>query len=286
VHYLAPLTQIPVVYTLHDPAFIPDTLEGWRFARFAKDNYIAISHRQAEIFRQHQVNVIAVVHHGFDTKKIEFSTTSSNYLVFVGRFIQEKGADDALTLAERLKQPLHMATSDNYLRTPYFEKYIKPRLNNPLFTLTGYLDDQKRNIWLKGAKALLFPIHWEEPFGMVLLEAMAAGVPVVAYNRGSVSEIVRDGVTGFMVEPEEGLVNQSTNAPTPPLNKRGQGGVIKEGGWIIKKRGIEGLVEAVKRIGEIDRAACRKHVQENFTVERMVQNYEKVYQKVIQMRGK
>ena len=99
------------------------------------------------------------------------------------------------------------------------------------------------------AKALLFPIQWEEPFGLVMVEAMACGTPVIAYNRGSVSEIVKDGVTGFVVPPE---------------------------------KGVAGLVEAIKKIDHIDRAACRKHVEEHFTVEKMVDGYETVYKKVLQ----
>ena len=115
----------------------------------------------------------------------------------------------------------------------------------------------------QNACAFLFPIHWEEPFGLVMIEAMACGTPVIAYNRGSVSEIVRDGVTGFIIEEED----------------RGNQG--NRGNWVIKKTGIEGLVEAIKRIGEIDRASCRRHVEENFTMEKMVEGYEKVYKKIL-----
>ena len=124
---------------------------------------------------------------------------------------------------------------------------------------------------MQKARAFLVPITWEEPFGLTMIEAMACGTPVVAYNRGSVSEIIRDGVTGFIIDPPEADL-QMKNEKLKTKN---------ESSWIIQKRGVEGLIEAVKRIDEIDRAACRRHVEENFTVEKMVEGYEKVYQKVI-----
>ncbi|MBI5619392.1 glycosyltransferase, partial [Candidatus Gottesmanbacteria bacterium] len=111
---------------------------------------------------------------------------------------------------------------------------------------------------------------WEEPFGLVMIEAMACGTPVIAYNRGSVAEIVKDGVTGFIIEDDN--TTNTTNTANKPISQ-----------WVIKKKGIEGLVEAVKRIGEIDRAACRKHVEEHFTVEKMVEGYEQVYNKLLHL---
>jgi glycosyltransferase involved in cell wall biosynthesis len=120
--------------------------------------------------------------------------------------------------------------------------------------------------FLGNARAFMFPIHWEEPFGLVMAEAMACGTPVIGYARGSVPEIVRDGVTGFIIDPPDG-----------------DGFPISESGkWIIKKRGVEGLIEAIGRVREIDRAACRRHVEENFTVEKMVAGYEEVYKKIIE----
>jgi len=116
------------------------------------------------------------------------------------------------------------------------------------------------------AQALIFPIQWEEPFGLVMVEAMSCGTPVIAYNRGSVAEIVKDGVTGFIVDPDD------TDRPG-------------KGSWTIKKQGVEGLVEAVKRIGEIDRAAARKHVEEKFTMDAMVAGYERAYKKLLSLQS-
>lgn len=242
-HYIASLSTIPTVYTLHDPSFSEGTLEGWRFDRFSKDNFIAISQRQKELF-QSRLNVIGVVYHGIDTGAWEWEKESGEYLAYGGRFIPEKGVEDALSTSEALNIPLHLATSDNYLDTPYYKDQLAARLKNPLFTFTGFLSEKAKNDWLKKAKALLFPIKWEEPFGMVMIEAMACGTPVIAFNRGSVPEVIVPGKTGFIVDS------------------------------------VDGMVAAIKRIGEIDRTACRRHVEEHFTVKKMVEGYEKIYEKL------
>lgn len=255
-HYFARLVpEIPIVYTLHDPPYSAGTIEGWRFDHFPKDNYIAISHHQAESYKS-RVKIIDVVYHGIETKSFPFSEAGEDYFAFIGRFIPEKGVVEAINVAKKLGVSLHMASSSNYLDTPYYQKVIKPHLDNPLIKVTGYLHPEERNNWLMRAKALIFPILWDEPFGLVMVEAMACGTPVVAYARGSVPEVVVDGVTGFVVEPEEGM---------------------------------DGLVEAVKRINVMSRQeygkmrlACRKRVEENFTVERMVEGYERVYRKILE----
>jgi glycosyltransferase involved in cell wall biosynthesis len=261
-HYVSPLSSIPTVYTLHDPSFAAGSLEGWRFDRFNHDTYVAISKRQADIFAP-RVHVASVVYHGIDNKKWEYESKAGDYLAFGGRFIPEKGAEDAISVAETLHIPLHLATSDNYLDTTYYKDHLAARLKNPLFTFTGFLSHSAKNDWLKKAKALFFPIKWEEPFGMIMVEAMVSGTPVIAYNRGSVAEIVEDGVTGFIIDPDD------TDRP-------------RKGTWKIKKQGVEGLAEAVERIGEIDRAGCRKHIEENFSVENMVEGYENVYKNILQ----
>ena len=153
------------------------------------------------------------------------------------------------------------------------EKYLKQineEVDGAMIRLLDRMIGPLKYDFLGNAKAFLFPIHWEEPFGLVMVEAMACGTPVVAYNRGSVPEIVKDGVTGFIVDPpEEDLNSQISNHND------------QQGSWIIKKRGIEGLVEAVRRISEIDRKACKKHVEEHFTVDHMVDGYIDVYRKIL-----
>ena len=147
----------------------------------------------------------------------------------------------------------------------YWESEVFPHIDGKNILYESVLPKEALHQRYGNAKALLFPIHWEEPFGLVMIEAMACGTPVIAYNRGSVSEIVRDGVTGYIVDDDRSNKSDKTNTSN----------------LIIKKKGIAGLVEAIKRIGEIDRSACRKHVEAHFTVDRMVTGYEQVYKKVL-----
>jgi glycosyltransferase involved in cell wall biosynthesis len=127
----------------------------------------------------------------------------------------------------------------------YFEARIRPRLDHPLIEYIGEVDERGKNELLGGAKALIFPIAWPEPFGLVMIEAMACGTPVIAYRRGSVAEVMKDGVTGYIVESEEQAVS------------------------------------AIDRIERIDRGVCRSYFEHNFSSDRMARNYVNVYQKLI-----
>lgn len=264
-HFWNEFTSFPTVYTLHDP--LPthkDTLFYWLLERFFKQNYVSISNRYKE-FDQIGLNFVDTVYHGIHANAYAYSSKEGSYLAFIGRLIAQKGVEDAIDAAKRVHLKLHIATSvlpqskndDNY-----YDEKLAGLITPELVHVITFLSNDSKSEFLSNAKALLFPVKWEEPFGMVMIEAMACGTPVIAYNRGSVSEIVRDGVTGFIVDPD--------NEDRPG-----------KGTWVIKKQGVEGLVEAVKRIGEIDRKMCRKHVEENFTVEKMVEGYEAVYRKVL-----
>lgn len=265
-HFFDELTGFPTIYTLHDPLPHPGTLPYWLYAKFAHHRYVSIS----DAFRRQgnlSLNFIDTVYHGVPNVPALPENPAKIYLAFMGRMVPEKGVMDALTVAEQTGTLIHIATSDREENTQssFFQKEITPRLSPGKAELVGFMDAKGKDVFLGNASAFLFPIHWEEPFGMVMIEAMACGTPVIAYNRGSVSEIVKDGVTGF-------IINEMPNAECQMIN----GKQLQ-----IQKTGIEGLVEAVRRIGEIDRAACRAHVEANFTVEKMVAGYEKVYQKVL-----
>lgn len=215
-----------------------------------------------------------LVYNGIDTNFfIPGGLCQKSYLLFVGRmskakkdgrFIDPKGVTNAIHVAQKTRENLKIA--GNIEDNKFYDELVAPHLSNAIGLIGGISSEQQltreqiRELH-RNAKAFLFPINWEEPFGLVMIEAMSCGTPVIAYNRGSVSEIVRDGVTGFIIEPKDSK---------------------QESRWTIKKKGIEGLVEAVKRIGEIDRRACRKHVEDNFTVEKMVENYERLYQEIIE----
>ncbi|MBU1327036.1 glycosyltransferase [Patescibacteria group bacterium] len=266
-HYFNELTGFPTVYTIHDPMpQTKDTIEYQRYLRFAHHNYISISFSQRKNIIP--MNFVATIYHGVSLTDYEFSGKSGEYLTYFGRILADKGVDIAIAAAKQAKIPFVLATSNIRANRSgaYYDEKIAPQIDEKMVRTVGFLTGKAKSDYIKRAIALVFPLKWEEPFGMILIEAMACGVPVIAYNRGSVPEIVRDGVTGFIIEADETDKSYKTN----------------KSNWLIKKTGAEGLVEAIGRIGEIDRDACRKHVEENFTVEKMTSSYEAVYQQIIQ----
>ncbi|OGH24454.1 MAG: hypothetical protein A3B47_01635 [Candidatus Levybacteria bacterium RIFCSPLOWO2_01_FULL_39_24] len=215
----------------------------------------------------------AVIYNGIDTNLyVPNEASAKTYLFFIGRmskakangkFLDPKGAGNALEVAKAMGEDLKIV--GNVEDRKFYDEIIAPNLSDKIQFVGDVSSEQtlsrEQMISLhQNAKAFLFPINWEEPFGLVMTEAMACGTPVIAYNRGSVSELVRDGLTGFVIEPEESE---------------------SESRFVIKKKGMEGLIEAVKRIGEIDRKACREHVLQKFSMEKMVDNYEKLYYEII-----
>jgi glycosyltransferase involved in cell wall biosynthesis len=261
-HYFSELTKFPTVFTLHDP--IPKegdlTVEYFRMKRFAHHNFVSISDNQRVGI---PMNFIGTVYHGIHLENYDFGEGKGGYLIHFGRLLEDKGAHTAIEVAKIAKVPLKIATS--FQRANMAEKYylekIKPHVDGVHVSEIGFMKGKEKSEYINQASAFIFPLQWEEPFGMVLIESMACGTPVIAYARGSVPELVKDGVTGF-------LVNSSDDK--------------KCGDWVIKKTGIDGLIEAVGRIREIDRNNCRKHVEENFTVEKMTQNYINKYNLAIE----
>lgn len=267
-HYINRIVKFPTVYTIHDPRPLREHIEYWRFNHFRKDNYVFISQSQLRDFKG-MVHSSGVVYHGVNTKKFAFQDTKKEYLAFLGRYIQEKGVVEAISAAMKTQHNLKMIGDDAYRVLPYYQKNILPHLKKGVVEDESFYGEGDRGDFLRNAKALLFPILWEEPFGMVMIESMACGTPVVAFNRGSVSEIIKDGVTGFIVDQD------STDRPN-------------KGKWIIKKTGVDGLVEAINRIYNMSaedydqmRHKCRSHIEEKFTIPKMVEGYEQVYKKVL-----
>ncbi len=264
-HFWEELTGVPTFYTLHDPMPTANMLEYWLFNRFPTHKFLSISKSQQGNLSSH---FFGNVYNGIDTNKFAFSEKGGEDLIAVGRMIPQKGIDIAISVAQQLNTTLNIASwlSEGAKQSEYYQKKIVPFVDGKKIKINSLLNEDERVFFFQKAKALISPLQWEEPFGLVMVEAMACGTPVVAYNRGSVPEIVRDGVTGFVIDPD------GEERPG-------------RGSWIIKKQGVEGLVEAVQRIGEIDRRACRKHVEDNFSVEKMVEGYEKVYQKILASQG-
>ncbi len=152
------------------------------------------------------VNWAATVQHGMRTDIYDFHPTSRGYLAFLGRISPEKGPERAIAIAKRVGVKLKIAAKVDAADRTYFEEQIAPLLDHPLIEFIGEIGDSQKSDFLGGAEALLFPIAWPEPFGLVMIEAMACGTPVVAYDCGSVPEVISDGVTGFIVQDEDGAV--------------------------------------------------------------------------------
>jgi len=191
-----------------------------------------------------------IVYNGIDVKQFEFNANPQNYFAFLGRFSPLKGALEAIQIALKAKIKLLIGAkieTENKKEFYYFNNKIKPLLKHPKIKYLGELNHKEKVELLKNARALLFPIQWEEPFGLVLIEAMACGTPVIALNRGAVPEIVINKKTGFVVKT------------------------------------LKGMIGALKKIDKINRFDCRKLVEQKFTVERMVNNYEKVYFRLLNL---
>jgi glycosyltransferase involved in cell wall biosynthesis len=237
------LVRTPTVHTVHGRLDMPflRTL----YTEFSDVPLVSISHAQRAPLAAVRPTWVATVHHGIPVHEMPFSATGGDYLVFLGRISPEKGPDLAIEIAIRSGLPLRIAAKVDPVDREYFEADIAPRLQHPLVTFLGELSGRETFALLRGARALLFPINWPEPFGLVMIEAMACGTPVIARPHGSVPEVVVDGRTGFLGDT------------------------------------TEELVAAVGRVDTIDRAECRRHVEHHFTVDRMVNDYESLYRRLL-----
>jgi len=253
----APFTSVPTVCTLHSPLITirKDLLSRYPNAQW----YVSISNSQ-RIPLPH-LRYAGTVYHGIDITAFSLGDGKEGYYLFVGRMVENKGIQAAIDATKEAHVSLYLL-GEPIEHDTYWSDHVAPFIDDTNVKHEGFVEKEKLIAYYQQATALLFPIQWEEPFGLVMVEAMACGTPVIAYNRGSVPEIVRDGVTGFIIDPND--------EPRPG-----------KGTWTIKKQGIDGLVEAIGRIGEIDRKACRRHVEEHFTVEKMVDGYEEVYREIM-----
>jgi len=241
-------TETPLVSTTHHPkkttAPYRKNKEYYKHSKpifdVLEDQYrIFVSDFQKKEFKNPKKSFTIL--NGIPIKDFSFSKTTSDYFAFLGYLNYEKGAHTAIQTAKKAKVKLKLAGNGT---EEFLKKEIYPYLDKDIEYLGPITGTAKYN-FLKNAKALLVPIQWEEPFGLVMPEAMACGTPVIAFNRAAVPEIIKDGETGFIVKNE------------------------KE------------MIEAIKKIDIIDRFACRKHVEKNFTIEKMVDGYEKIYEKII-----
>lgn len=228
--------------------------------------HIVLSNNQRKDFPE--LNVIATIYNGVDLNYYPYSENLSqqNNLVFLGRISEKKGAIDAAMVAQKLKKRLSIVARVNNDDDEYFRKF-KPYVDNKYITFLGELPHLKTVNFLTNAKALIMPVAYEDPCPLVPLEAMACGTPVIAYAKGALPEQIVDNKTGFIINYSDSDIR---------------------GNWTIKKTGIEGLCEAVERIYTMPtdqyhqmRQDCRKHIEDHFTVKRMVDEYEKLYHQII-----
>ena len=194
-----------------------------------------------------QANWVRTIHHGLPENLLTPQPVKPSYLAVLGRIAPEKGVDRAIRIATRCGIPLKIAAKVDRADQDYYDELISPLIKaNPLVEFIGEICDREKPDFLSGAIGLLVPIDWPEPFGLVMIEAMACGTPVIAYNRGSVPEIIDDGLTGFVVEDE-------TSA-----------------------------VAVVDRLSTLDRAAIRKQFEARFTARRMALDYLAAYRSLME----
>ncbi|WP_186755011.1 glycosyltransferase family 4 protein [Echinicola salinicaeni] len=241
-HYpLSRMCGYPQISTLHGRLDIPDLQSLYR--EYDEMPLVSISDNQRLPLAF--ANWISTVYHGLPNEYVYFPD-SGDYLAFVGRISPEKGVDRAIKIAQQTNIKLKIAAKIEKADINYFENSIRPLLDDPLVEFVGEIREDQKDRFYGNAKALLFPIAWPEPFGLVMIEAIACGTPVVAFNNGSVPEIIRHEKTGFIVNS------------------------------------IEEAVNAVNNIGIIERRNCRKDFEERFLVSRMANDYLKVYEIVLE----
>ena len=229
------------VTTMHGRLDIPDLVPLYR--EFPEVPLVSISDAQREPLPW--VNWQATVYHGLPRDLYRFHGGPGSYLACLGRISPEKGVDRAIAIAKQVGIPLRIAAKVDKADQEYFDSAIEPLLHDPLVEYIGEIGDDHKDEFLGNAQALLFPIDWPEPFGIVMIEAMACGTPVIAYSSGSVPEVMEQGRTGFVV------------------------------------RELDDAVEAVRRVPQLSRARCREVFEERFTAARMAHDYLEVYAQII-----
>src|SRR5213596_839082 len=233
------LLRIPHVTTLHGRLDLPDLAP--LYDHFRDMPVVSISNSQRDPLPW--ANWQATVYHGLPKDLLRFRSETGRYLAFLGRICPEKRVDRAIEIAKRTGIPLKIAAKIDPVDKRYFKRVVEPLLRDcSIAEWVGEISDRQKDEFLGNAYALLFPIDWPEPFGLVMIEAMACGTPVIAWRRGSVPEIIDHGITGFVVETEEDAV------------------------------------AAIGRLAELDRRTVRATFERRFSARRMAEDYVKIYE--------
>jgi len=256
---LADWSKTPTVHTLHHKLY-REHADIFLYERYKNQNFISISNAQRNIIPE--LNYIATVYNGVDCNfyRFEQSASPDGYLLYIGRLKKYKGIHTAISLAKRFHVKLKIAAPLPNISQPdyeevndYWEQEIKPQLSDNI-EYAGNVKGQEKINLLGNAKALIVAVEREEPFGMTLIEAMSCGTPVIAYAAGAIPEIMLDGQTGYEV----------------PVSDYEQ-----------LCRAVERLYSMPEKDYALMRKLCRMHIEKNFSVEKMVENYEKVYRQVL-----
>ena len=241
-------TKTPVLHTFHNIPRLND--HRWKILKYYKKdlNVVFISHSEK---RNSPIKFKKswVVYNGINLSQFKFNPKGGDHFIWVGRVDPCKGIENVIKVAEKTGIKLLLAGQIQEMRKDYFEKTIKPHLSKKIKYI-GELTTEELSNFYGSAKACLYPIEWEEPFGLIMAESMACGTPVIVFDRGSAREVVEDGKTGFVV------------------------------------KNIDEMIEAMKKIDKIDRFACRQRVEKYFTYQRMVDDYEKIYYQISSFRRK
>jgi glycosyltransferase involved in cell wall biosynthesis len=233
------LTQLS---TLHGRLDIPDLV--LLYEEFREMPLISIS--DAQRIPIPSAVWLGTVYHGLPEDLFSFHDTPGGYLAFLGRISPEKRLDRAIEIAKRIGMPLKIAAKIDKVDQEYFEEVIEPLLHHRLVEFVGEIGGREKEEFLGNAYAVLFPIDWPEPFGLVMIEAMACGTPVIAWRNGSVPEVMEDGVTGFIVE------------------------------------GVDEAVQAIEKLASFDRRQCRQVFERRFTADRMANDYANIYEQFLE----
>ena len=246
------LTKTPVIHTMHNPLYRTnaDANKDDRLRLFSEEakrtNIVFISQSaKDQAMLEFPEKRSRIIYNGSDLSHFDFNPKGGEHFVWVARMNKHKGVENAIAAAEKLDVKLLLAGRIDSTQQKYFDDVIKPHLNEKI-KYVGELTEDQLSDFYGSAKALLYPIEWEEPFGLVVTESMACGTPVIAYRRGSMPELIDNGKNGFVIDSNVDL-----------------------------------LVEAMKKVDQIDRTLVRRQVEEKFSKEIMVENYEKAYYEIL-----